>query len=368
MIGVRYGNATISATRTRNKCKHRHTKHKAFFFRRDFSILVNAPFLCAFYQIALKQGEFINPSLLLLLRGGRTATARLPLALATLAANESPDIDGLALALAVLVVLHLHLLEVNVAHVVHALRLSEVLDSGRPQVLGNGNGQLLALLVHLDDRVVVLVLLLLIILFLLGLRAALLELRLGLRALLGRDVAAAAHEPEPREERSVDRVRCRQLLRQRLVLGEILLQVIAGLLAGLEQLDGHPVQALAQILALLPLHGHGLGDQPGHAIARATPVERLLEHGVLEEVVGLELEAEGDGAGVAVFGVGVDFRPADGDGGEGLGEDLRVLRLDELVDFWRAGLEDDGPEVGDGGSDFGAFGVGGFGEGVLLLD
>jgi hypothetical protein len=44
------------------------------------------------------------------------------------------------------------------------------------------------------------------------------------------------------------------------------------------------------------------------------------------------------------------------------------LGLDELVDFWGAGLEDDGPEVGDGGGDFGALGVGGFGEGVLLLD
>jgi hypothetical protein len=44
------------------------------------------------------------------------------------------------------------------------------------------------------------------------------------------------------------------------------------------------------------------------------------------------------------------------------------LGLDELVDFWGAGLEDDGPEVGDGGGDFGALDVGGFGEGVLLLD
>lgn len=97
-------------------------------------------------------------------------------------------------------------------------------------------------------------------------------------------------------------------------------------------------------------------------------MERLLQHGILEEVVGLELEAESDGAGVASFRVGVDFGAADGDGSEGLGEDLRVLGLDELVDFGRAGLEDDGPEVGDGGDDLGAFGVGGGGEGVLLLD
>jgi hypothetical protein len=69
-----------------------------------------------------------------------------------------------------------------------------------------------------------------------------------------------------------------------------------------------------------------------------------------------------------VFGIGVDFGARHRDGGEGLGEDLRVLGLDELVDFWGAGLEDDGPEVGDGGGDFGALGVGGFGEGVLLLD
>lgn len=97
-------------------------------------------------------------------------------------------------------------------------------------------------------------------------------------------------------------------------------------------------------------------------------MERLLEHGVLEEVVRLELEAESDGAGVAVFRIGVDFRARHRDGGEGLGENLRVLGLDELVDFGRAGLEDDGPEVGDGGGDFGTFGVGGFGKGVLLLN
>ena len=42
--------------------------------------------------------------------------------------------------------------------------------------------------------------------------------------------------------------------------------------------------------------------------------------------------------------------------------------MDELVDFWGAGFEDEGPEVGDGGEDLGALCVGGFGEGVLLLD
>jgi hypothetical protein len=97
-------------------------------------------------------------------------------------------------------------------------------------------------------------------------------------------------------------------------------------------------------------------------------VERLLQHSVGEEVIGLELEAESNGAGVSISGIGVDFGARDGDGSERLGEDLRVLGLDELVDFGWAGLEDDGPEVGDGGDDLGAFGVGGGGEGVLLLD
>jgi len=97
-------------------------------------------------------------------------------------------------------------------------------------------------------------------------------------------------------------------------------------------------------------------------------VERLLENAVLEKLVGLELKPESDGAGAAVLGIGVDFGAGYRDGGEGLGEDLRVLGLDELVDFRGAGFEDDGPEVGDGGSDLGALGVGGFGEGVLLLD
>lgn len=39
-----------------------------------------------------------------------------------------------------------------------------------------------------------------------------------------------------------------------------------------------------------------------------------------------------------------------------------------MVDFGGAGFEDEGPEGGDGGGDLGAFGVGGLGEGVLLLD
>jgi hypothetical protein len=44
------------------------------------------------------------------------------------------------------------------------------------------------------------------------------------------------------------------------------------------------------------------------------------------------------------------------------------LRLDELVDLGRAGLEHDAPEVGDVGDDAGALLVGGLGELILLLD
>jgi hypothetical protein len=97
-------------------------------------------------------------------------------------------------------------------------------------------------------------------------------------------------------------------------------------------------------------------------------VESLLQHRVGEEVVGREFEAESDGSRVSVSGVGVDFGAAEGVGFEGFGEDLGVLGLDELVDFGGAGFEDEGPEVGDLGGDCGAFRVGGFGEGVLLLD
>jgi hypothetical protein len=96
-------------------------------------------------------------------------------------------------------------------------------------------------------------------------------------------------------------------------------------------------------------------------------VESLLQDGVGEEVVGLEFKAESDGARVAVLAA-VEFGAGYGDGLQRLGEDLRVLGLDELVDLGRAGLEDDAPEVGDVGCDGGALFVGGLGELVLLLD
>jgi len=56
------------------------------------------------------------------------------------------------------------------------------------------------------------------------------------------------------------------------------------------------------------------------------------------------------------------------DGGEAVGEERGIGRLDEGVEFGGRLLEDEWPEVRDLGDEGGAFAVKGFGEAGLLAD
>lgn len=127
---------------------------------------------------------------------------------------------------------------------------------------------------------------------------------------------------------------------------------------------GEAEHAVSQVLALLPLDVDGLGNETSPAVLVETPVELLLKNLVLEPLVLLELPLDGDGARVAVG----KLEALNGEAGQGVEEELRVARLDVLVNLGRGLLEDEGPELGDLGDNLSTSDVEILGELVLLTD
>ena len=240
--------------------------------------------------------------------------------------------------------------------------LTKVLDGVGPEVLGDGEGELLAVGEDLERRGVVLLLVIFLVLLLvlgavglaLGPEAALLAVLLDRgAALLGGD--AGAPVAEPGEEAETAEADLGDLILQGLLVGREVLDQL-GLEGAVGARDGGAVllpdlvdegeDAVGQVLALLPANGHGLADEAGPAVLGVAVPELLLEDGVLEVVVGVELEADGDAAGVALGAVG-DLEVGDGDVLQGGQEEGGVGGLDVLVDVGGGLLEDQGPEVGN---------------------
>lgn len=161
----------------------------------------------------------------------------------------------------------------------------------------------------------------------------------------------------------------------------------------LPQPPRRPAQPPRQIPPRLPPDPHRLADQARPPVPSPPVPEPLLQHRVLEPRVGRKLEADQDAARISLrrrarpdsivgiracagsrSGRGTDGRSTrdleafDADVGQGRGQDLAVGRLDVGVDVRRGLLEDEGPEVGDACGQEGAFGVEGVEEEGLFAD
>lgn len=169
-------------------------------------------------------------------------------------------------------------------------------------------------------------------------------------------------EAEPGEERQAAHARILNLLLQRALLRRQPARHRPRLPRPAHQVQ----QAARQIAVLLPADGHGLADEPRPAVARPPVPEPLLQHGILEVLVGREGEADRDAARVAAGRR--DLEVADGEVDEGGEEERRVGWLDVLIDVWGSLLEDERPEVGDLGGGLVASVVEGLSEGDLLTD
>ena len=238
--------------------------------------------------------------------------------------------------------------------------LTEILNGIGPEVLGDGEGELLAVGEDLERQGLVLILIVLILVLLvlgvglaLGPQAALLAVLLKRgTTLLGAD--AGTPVAEPGEEAKAAEAGLGDLLLQGLLVGGELLDLLGlegavGAHGGavlLPHLDDEVEDAVGQVLGVLPADGHGLADKASPAILRVAVPELLLKDGILEVVVLLELKADGDVAGVALGTVG-DLEVGDGDVLQGGQEDGGVGGVDVLVNIGRGLLEDQRPEVGD---------------------
>lgn len=223
--------------------------------------------------------------------------------------------------------------------------LTEVLDGAWPQILANGDGEVISVWEDLELSTLLLSIdlslghLVLLILSLSGADESLLCLSLD-----GHLVAdTAANEAEEVEERGSSAAL--ELVRHGFLDG---LEVLVRLF-GFEKLDGEVGKTIGDILALLPVNLDWLRDKAGPSVGVAAVPELLLELGVVEPLVVLELKGDLDGADVtAVNDLAVnDLKVLNVDVLERGGENLRVGWRDELVDIWWGRLKDEGPEVID---------------------
>ena len=96
----------------------------------------------------------------------------------------------------------------------------------------------------------------------------------------------------------------------------------------------------------MPIYLDGFGDQARPSILGATLVEGFREGGIGEEFIGLEGQSDADGLRIALFRSPdilrsyCDFWPHHLEILETFGDDLGVLGVDELIDFWWCALED----------------------------